>query len=375
MRTIRYSAGIFWIVLLCAPLFSQTSSLVAEKILTIGPGATGGSYLLVEIKGVRTDSSGNIYVLDSLRARIAKFNPFGEFMSTIGKPLYDVNSHNELDNNEAYKKAEVRKAKLLSSRVTGELSYPSALFVDDKRILVTDTGKLVLYDLLGNVERVVTPKEVAMMYAAFPNVRGELVLMGLAAQDSMFHVLDGAGAIARSFGDRFAVPPEISGKWSGDLKDSKIKMASMPISYFVGLGEEILLLNPFRYEINIFRGERLWKTLTGSSSYSSGFTGISESYIGGKLAGLIGGSIAAPVILERDGLILVFQANDRGATPSDVQRIFRVDVFKDYKYFKSFDLELEGYPNYLGPKGHLFTIGSTRKPFVNEYVLKSLPGL
>jgi hypothetical protein len=360
-------------LLLCAPIFSQTSSLIAEKILSIGSGVAGGPYVFVQIADVKTDSAGNIYVLDSLRARIAKFDPAGALLSTIGKPLFDV--ENQKQEREYKKNSELLEAKIIAARTTGELYSPKSLYIDEKNILVTDTGKLVLFDLLGNVERVVTPKGMPLYYAAFPNARGELTVLGLADEDFLFHVLDREGRIIRSFGERFNVPSKISDAWSGDTKNSKIKMASMPISYYIGSADESLIMNPFQYEIGIFREERLWRTLTGPSPYSSGFAGISESHIGDKLAGLISGAIAPPVILKKDDLILVFQVKDRGATPASALRSFQLDVFKNSEYYKSFDLMFEGYPKCLGPNGHLFTIGSGSVLFVNEYVLKSLPGL
>jgi len=366
MRIKTIPAGFLGMAMLCLQAFSQNAPLAAEKLFTIGPGTAKGPYLLLNVDDLRTDASGNIYVLDSRRAKIVKFSPAGEFMSTIGRPVFEVENSSQERN---YLKDRDLKAKLTASRTTGDLYSPRALHIDDKSILVADTGKLVLFDLLGNVMRVVTTKGMSLLYGAFPNDRGELTVLGSAADDSLFHVLDGEGNPVRSYGDRFAVPPEIKDKWSGDTKDSKIKMASMPISYFIGSAGESLLIDPFKYEISIFRGERLWETLTGPSPYSSGFVGVSESHIDGKRAGLITGSIARPMIFETNGLILVFHAKDGGNVGSGNPRIFRVDVFKAYRFAKSFDLALEGYPGYVDTEGRLFTIGSHLNPFVNAYAI------
>ena len=371
MRIIKHSAAIFWIVLLWAPLFSQTSTLVAEKILTIGSGEAGGSYLFVRIADVKVDNAGNIYVLDSVRARLAKFNGRGEFLATIGQPLFDVTSRDYL-----YKNPDLVKAKLRSSRESGELYSPQTFYLDGQNVFITDVGKLVVYSATGEFQRVVSWKQMVNVRAAFLNARGEVVLLGSATdRDQFFHVLDEEGRIARSYGDHFEIPPKVAESISGDQKESRLRMISSPISICLGFEGEVLVLNPFRYEIRIYREGTLWKTILGTSEYSGGFAGITESSIAGKPSGVSFGYIAPPVILKKDDLILVFQVNDRGASPASALRSFRLDVFKDSELFKSFDLKLEGYPICLGPNGHLFTIGSGSDLFVKEYVLKSLPGL
>jgi hypothetical protein len=370
MRIIRRSAGIFWIVLLCAPLFSQLPSLVAEKTLTIGPGAAGGRYVFVRIEDVKADSAGNIYVLDSVRARIAKFNGRGEFLSTIGQPLFDVTSRNEL-----YKNPDLLKTKLRSSRDSGELYSPRAFYLDMQSVFITDLGKIVVYSATGELQRAVSWKQMLSVQAAFLNAHGEVVLLGVAVgRNQMFHVLDGEGNIARSYGDNIEIPSKLAGSISGDQKESKIRMMSMPVSFCLGIDGEVLVLSPFRYEIRIYRDDSLWKTIIGTSKYSGGIVGGIDHSIGGKQSGFSVGYVAPPVILRKDDLILVFQVNDPGASPASGLRGFRVDVFKDSEFIKSYDLTLEGYPKGLGPNGHLFTVGSGSSLFVNEYVLKSLPG-
>ncbi len=165
------------------------------------------------------------------------------------------------------------------------------------------------------------------------------------------------------------MPQEISDGWSEDTKKSRIKMTGLPISYFIGSGGDALLIDPNRYEIHVFRGERLWETVTGPSPYASGFVGITLANIDGKPAGLITGSVARPMIFETNGLILVFQAKDRGRAGSGDPRIFRVDVFKAYRFAESFDLVLDGYPAYVDSEGRLFTAGNYRNPFINAYAL------
>jgi hypothetical protein len=374
MSATRITMGFLLAALLCAPLLSQNPPLVAEKIMTIGPGAADGPYLFSRIAAVRTDASGNIYVLSTFRAGIAKFNPRGEFASTIGKPLFDFASQKE-QTNYLNGHEDFARAKFLSSRTTGELYAPRAFYLDEKRIIVTDIRRLVLYDAQGNLRRVANLDRDSYEQAAFPNAQGELVFLGPDAGGSLFHVLDEKGQIVRSYGDKFAMPPEVAEKISGDLKEAETRMISRPISFSLGPEGKVLLLSPFSYEIRIYRGERLWKTLTGRPPYSSGFAGFTYPNVGGKPAGLITNYIAEPVLLEKDGLILVFQAKSRSETSSAAPQSFRVDVFKDYEYANSFELALDGYPNYLGSNGRLFTVGSSLKPFVNEYVIKGLPGI
>jgi len=373
MRSMRLALAVFLIAALSAPLLAQHPTLIAEKVLTIGPGSSAGPYLFGRIAAVRTDTSGNIYVLGSFRAGIAKFNPRGEFISMIGRPLFDFSSQKEqmsyLNGHEDF-----ARDKFLSSRTTGELYAPRDFYLDEKRILITDIRRLVLYDAQGSLQRVANLDRDSYEQAAFPNAQGELVFLGPDAGGSLFHVLDEKGQIVRSYGDKFAMPPEVAEKISGDLKEAETRMISRPVGYSFGPEGEALLLSPFSYEIRIYREERLWKTLTGKPPYSSGFAGFTYPNVDGKPAGLITNYIESPVLLARDGLILVFLAKSRSEASSGARQSFRVDVFKDYEFAASFELALDGYPSHLGPKGRLFTIGSSLNPFVNEYVLKGLPG-
>ena len=370
MRKGTIPVGLLVSVLVCLPAPAQDPPLTAEKILTIGPGSAKGPYLFLNIEAVRTDGSGNIYVLDSRRAKIVKFSPAGEFLSVIGRPVFEIGSWEEEKN--LPKMADDFKAKVLAARTTGDLYSPRDLHMGDGNILVTDIDKLVLFDLSGTVKKVVAMKWMSSPLGAYQNDRGDLTVLGSAADDFLFHVLDGAGNAVRSYGDLFGVPPEISEKWSGDTKNMKVKMAGMPVSYFNGPGGESLLIDRFRYEIRVYREERLLTTLSGPLPYSSGFGGFSESRIDGKLASIIGGSVAPPRIFGTSGLILVFQARDRGNVGTGYSRIFRVDVFKSYRLAKSFDLSMEGYPNHVDSEGRLFSTGSYRSPFINAYSLLPL---
>ncbi|MCX6563393.1 MAG: hypothetical protein NTU60_07280 [Candidatus Aminicenantes bacterium] len=365
MRSMKLSAGIYCLVLICSPLISQSTGLVAEKALTIGPGAADGPYQFVRIADVKVDSAGNIYVLDSARARIAKFNARGELLSTIGQPLFEVTSSDNKN----------RDIVIRASRDSGELSYPQTFYLDKQSVFITDMSKIVVYSATGEFQRAVSWKQMVDVRAAFLNAHSEVVLLGSAAgRDQFFHVLDGEGKIARSYGDNFEIPEKLAGSISADQKENIRRVISSPISFCLGFESEILVLNPFRYEIRIYREENLWKTIIGTSEYSGGLAGGgTRSSVGGKPSGYSIGYVAPPVILKKDDLILVFQVKDLGSTPSSALRSFQLDVFKNSEYYKSFDLMLEGYPKCLGPNGHVFTIGGEAPLLVYEYILKSLP--
>jgi hypothetical protein len=370
------TARLCGVILLYAPLLSQTQTpaLVAEKILSIGPGAAAGPYLLVEVEDVKADLEGNIYILDSVRARIAKFSAQGEFLTTIGQPLFDLTSRDDL-----YKITDDLKAKLRSSRDSPELYSPRAFYLDKQSIVIADLGKIVIYSAAGEYRRMVSCKQRANIRAAFLNARGEVVLLAsITGQDKFFHVLDGEGNISRSYGDSFEIPTDPAKSASSHQKESQIKtMMSLPVSFCLGSDGEVLVLSPFHYEIRIYRQESLWKTIKGTSQYSGGFAGVIDHSLDGKPAGFSIGYIAPPVILKKDDLILVFQTKDRRPSQATDSRlnIFRVDVYRKTEFFRSFDLTLEGNPKGFGRNGHLFTIVPGASPIVNEYILKSLPGL
>jgi hypothetical protein len=192
----------------------------------------------------------------------------------------------------------------------------------------------------------------------------------VSGRDQIFHVLDGEGNIGRSYGESFTVPPELAASLPDDQRQARIlSLIGLPVSFYFGPRGEALVLNPFRYEIRAYRDDGLWRTVTCPAEYSGGFAGTTQTYIAEKPAGFSIGYIASPIILKKNDMLLVFQADDRGTADSVGSRNFRVDVFKDYEFQKTLFLSLEGYPNGLGPNGRLFTVGSGAHQFVNVYVL------
>jgi hypothetical protein len=378
MRGMRLALAVFLIAIFSAPLRAQRPTLAAEKLLTIGPGNAAGLYLFCQITAVRTDASGNIYVLDFVRARIMKFNALGQFVGTIGTPIFDVASSDEL-RKILFSNLPETRTKARASNVTGEIFGPKALFLDENGLFVLDTDKLVTYDASGALRKVIplakkNPQLYPYLRAAFPDDQGTLVLVGQDVQGRLFHVVNDQGDIVRSYGDKFEIPPDVVAQAGSDLEDSAARMMSAPVSVSVGAAGDILILSPFRYEIRCYRGERLARTLEGPPPYASGFAGFIRHSVDGKPAGLSSGHINPPVLLEQGGLILVFQLHEESKNSATNMLSFKVDVFNASGFLRSYDVTLEGYPNFLAPGGRLFTIGHSERPFINEYVLKGLPG-
>jgi len=359
-------------LILCVLLLAQTSiTPLAEKILTIGPGSAEGPYLFVRVEDVKADAAGSIYVLDSVRARVAKFNSRGEFSSTIGRPLFELISRNQFQ----YLNSDFVTSKLRSARESDELYFPSAVWLTTDEVYVADMSKVVAYSAEGKTLRIIRWKERLYLRGGFPNGQGEVVLLGsIPGRNQIFHVIDTAGNIGRSYGEGFEVPPKLAASIPDDQKQTRMAMMAMPVCSCFGPEGEAVVLSPFRYEIRIYRDDELWRTVTCPAPYEGGFAGGINSYVDGKPAGYSIGYIAPPVILRKNDVILVFQVTNRDAADSGDPdlRSFRVDVFKKYEFLKSFNISLEGSPKALSPDGHLFTVGSLDHPFVNEYVLKFL---
>jgi hypothetical protein len=87
---------------------------------------------------------------------------------------------------------------------------------------------------------------------------------------------------------------------------------------------------------------------------------------------LTGGFVSPPTIFAVNRTILVFRAKDRGDIPITNSRIFRMDVFKAYRYVKSFDVRLEGYPASVDFAGRPYTRGIPPNPFIYVYALRPL---
>ena len=283
------------------------------------PEGTFGALLDIVV-----DEQGNLFVLDKGKRQIYEFDKLG-----APKPIIDMRP------------------------ADAEIWYPRAIFASRGRLYVLEGRNILIKDLdTGSISRL----PVGGVFADTIFVKnGDIVVSGIkkGSEDS-FHVLDDRGDEQGSFGGAFAVPEKILNILP---KDYDSKLLSKPIKvYYSAPEEELFAANPFRYEIRIFRGRTLYKALTHDASYGGFAGGIRHSSPTGQNMGYAAGFIGFPSVIQRDGVILVFRSKSR-EVPS-----YCVDIFKDYEYRATQDLDIRGMPLASDREGNVYAIVESGGP-------------
>ncbi|MHB8094496.1 MAG: hypothetical protein ACYDH0_06080 [Candidatus Aminicenantales bacterium] len=178
---------------------------------------------------------------------------------------------------------------------------------------------------------------------------GSVVLSGnKKGSEDTFHVLDENGNGVEAFAGRFAVPNEISAGLPEDY-DPKI-LSGSPKFYYSPSEDELFVANPFRYEIQVYRGRKLVGTLTHDASYSAVAGGIRHLSPTGGNMGYSAGFIGYPSVMRRGDVMLVF----RGKSPGRAD--YCVDLFKDYAYQSTQALDFKGLPVVGDPEGNVYVV-------------------
>lgn len=81
-----HTRTLIFLLISTSALFAQNGNLQMQESLVLGDDPSNGSeYLFSDIKQLRTDAGGNIYILDRPLYEIAMFDAAGEFQRTIGR--------------------------------------------------------------------------------------------------------------------------------------------------------------------------------------------------------------------------------------------------------------------------------------------------
>lgn len=326
---------------LLIPIQGYGEKIKIEKILSIR-----GENLEVpftEIKDVSVDKKGNIYLLDSIGGRIYQFDKEGNFKQIIGKSKFNLKGKNELIQN-----AESLKKRLEEEGVKPyELLFPQKFYLKEDKLYILDNGKVCIYSIENQFAGsfsfdYINGREI------FVNVKDEVVIGGIKRDSNeVFHVFDKEGKYKYSFADYFEIPPKFISSLPRDF-DSKI--VSFPIyCFYFERDDKYYLMNPFRYEIKIYKDRELEKIIKNErASYMPPQVIISK--IGGKNAGGSVGYISPPKIFRLNDHIFVFRLDF-----DESNEVFsHVDVFKNDILTGSYSLNTLLSPLYLDDKGYLY---------------------
>ena len=166
--------------------------------------------------------------------------------------------------------------------------------------------------------------------------------------EDCLHLLDHAGNVVASFGGRFDVPSEVLISLPKDF-DPGILTGPMG-AYYSGPAGEFYLVNPWRYEIRVYRGRQMSASLTHDASYGSYAGGARHSSLTGSNLGFSAGFIGGASVIRSGDVILVFRVKMIGRVDGG----FCVDIFRDYKYQSTQDLDIKGLPAASDGEGHIY---------------------
>lgn len=299
---------------IAASPMSGPEQVVLNELYEI-KGPPGGTFRAV--LDIAVDEQGSLFVLSMEKGEIYEFDKLG-----APKPIV------------------IRPA-------DAEVWYPRAIFASGRRLYVLEGRNILIKDLeAGSMDKIAAGGVFAD--ALFVH-NGDIVISGIkkGSEDS-FHVLDDNGNELESFGGSFTVPDKVLNKLP---KDYDPRFLSKPIKVFYSAPEdELYVANPYRYEIQVFRGREFYKALTHDASYGGFAGGIRHSSPTGQDMGYSVGFIGYPSVIKRGDTILVFRSKS-WEVPS-----YCVDIFKDYVYQATQDLGIKGMPMASDQEGNVYVI-------------------
>jgi len=236
MRKIYLTAVIFCFLafmnlLLGFPLLKNSDEFVMMEDLSIGVEAGDENLMFGIVNDIDLDAEGNIYALDVRNYRIQKFDNKGSFLQSV-----------------TIKKGEGPQ----------EVPRINTMAVTEKGKIYLLGGngiKILLFDEHGEFLRFFKLDYQAIHIA--PYVEEKAVVLGI-KDNHIFHVFSEEGEHLDSFGEPFEIPSRYS--QYKDLAPLKFPMR------MDGSGDgKIFVLNPHRYEINIYEKNKLVGLLKGKN--------------------------------------------------------------------------------------------------------------
>jgi hypothetical protein len=216
------------------PVRGGQKSFLLIPDLTIGQDGGDENLLFSGVYAVGLDRDQNIYILDwwfSSPPRIQVFNSQGGFLRSI--PIRKGQGPGEATD-------------------VGELAVgPSGT------IYVLDWGqnKIMLFDAKGMFLRQFKPEVQPRDFALLP---GEQVILLGASREKLLHVCDKDGKILASYGEPFELPAKLS-------QYKNMPFLRCPNRFNVGPDGRVYVLDPHRFEISIYRQEKLEGKVEGRS--------------------------------------------------------------------------------------------------------------
>lgn len=294
----------------CGKSESISYSLSIYDELSIGVEEGNDDYMFGLIQDVCTDDQLNIYVVDGLRKRVAKYNKDGNFKLSFGE----------------------------EGQGPGQFDAPVAMAFYENKIYVLDFFRIHIFSHDGKYLSSF-PVDFRGIDVEF-NARGQLLVLGHRKQH-IIHVFEN-GELKYSYGELFDLPEEYS-------RFKNALLFRLPLNIYSS-GDSIYFMNPYKYEIIKWdNGGRLQK-----------FTKNDPEYLTAKIKFERGGYSAVVgryFICEENNQLFVFYTR-RGKN-------YGLDIWENRKIKVSFDIKI--IPSHRDSSGNYYQIEAEDYPKINRY--------
>jgi hypothetical protein len=349
--------------LTCALLLGQTGVAI-EKDLILRADGIERNQTILDVSDVKQDSQGDIYVLDSIRQKVAVFDSKGGFVRYIGSPKFNSTSQAEW-------KANLQKAikeKNLKTKPY-ELINPKRMCVTSERLYILDLDKVAIYSktgeyLEGFASGITLPGTIHI------DAEDRIIIRGILGNSTkMYHVFKVNGELVASFGDFFPLPAKIAGSLPPEVDARSLGFAAA--DFYAKQEDELFCLNPYAPELRIYRGYELKNTLKNQSQTSLPVPpqGLGRSADGRAVYSI--GLISPPTMMVSGGIAYVlfprFSPGGKDRRIGDVE----LNLYQPADPGKSYNLSLTEAPILFCPDGNIYCVEYEENRFaVSRYHMK-----
>jgi hypothetical protein len=235
------------LVFACCSRGKAKYSFAFQENLSIGLDEGDENYIFAQISDICADDERNIYVLDSKKTEVFKYDENGLFKLSFGQ----------------------------EGQGPGQFENPRAIATHKDKIYILDFFKIIVFRNDGTFLSSF-PIDFQGIDIAFDD-KGQLVVSGPGKQN-IFHVYDNARLVG-SYGEFFEVPERFS-----QFKEARL--FRVPLKIYI-CGRHTYVMNPYEYEIVIWENGVRQKSLKRKEpeflaaeikSERGGFSGIVGSY-------------------------------------------------------------------------------------------------